>query len=401
MSLLLVAVALLTHHSIATVGSMWGLTTVSTVFRYNNPIVDLTLDGNGNILFLVYIVRRLFPDGSTSLVAGNGGTGSANGVGSAASFHSPCGLTSDVANNMAYVGDTLNYRIRRIDLADSNRVTTFAGSSSGHVDGTSAKFSHPYGLVHHISGVLYVADNAYIRKIVVASRNVSTVATLAARSLHLCVSRDNSLLYASATNTIARVKTAIGEVSTLAGSSSSGYMDGVGSTNNRRIRQLMLPTNYVSTVVSFVDGAGPRATFSRVCGVKLRCNSSGCGLLLAEYGNKAIRFMLTHNETRSISSSLSTVGTVTTSDSRSTTTSRPCLTRSTSIDGSSSSSPSSALASFTGSAVNTRTLSRDRSLSQSGLASLTASVSVTPSNSDSFSPTVDRLFAVHHGNTVN
>lgn len=110
MSLLLVAVALLTHHSIATVGSMWGPTTVSTVLRYNNPIVDLTLDGNGNILFLVYfntIVRRLFPDGSTSLVAGNGGTGSANGVGSAASFHSPCGLTSDVANNMAYVGTHL------------------------------------------------------------------------------------------------------------------------------------------------------------------------------------------------------------------------------------------------------------------------------------------------------
>ena len=60
-------------------------------------------------------------------LAGTGSTGSTNGVGTAASFYQPYGVTA--VDDLLYVGDKGNHLIRKIDIASAT-VSTFAGSGS-------------------------------------------------------------------------------------------------------------------------------------------------------------------------------------------------------------------------------------------------------------------------------
>ena len=89
-----------------------------------------------------------------------------------------CEIAPD--GKFALVADSSNNRIRRIDLA-TNRVTTVAGSTSGFKDdtGTKALFKYPTSLT--ISGdgkVAYISDNnnLKIRKLDLATTAVSTIA---------------------------------------------------------------------------------------------------------------------------------------------------------------------------------------------------------------------------------
>jgi hypothetical protein len=108
--------------------------------------------------------------------AGYPGTGSADGIGSAAEFNNPTGIAVDSAGNV-YVADTYNYTIRRI--TPGGLVSTFAGSAGiyGGTDGTgrAALFSSPQGLAADSSGNVYVADSSVIRKIT-PTGVVSTIA---------------------------------------------------------------------------------------------------------------------------------------------------------------------------------------------------------------------------------
>lgn len=66
-----------------------------------------------------------------------------------------------------YVADTGNFRIRKVNEADGS-VTTLAGSTKGHADGTgaAAQFENPTGLaVDPQTHVVYVADYTTIRAI--------------------------------------------------------------------------------------------------------------------------------------------------------------------------------------------------------------------------------------------
>ncbi len=195
-----------------------------------------TLAGNGNIAFMdgtggpngtaqfyypegvavdaqnnVYVadkshhrIRKIAPNGMTSTLAGNGTPGYADGTGGfngTAMFSSPSGVTVDAQNNV-YVADQLNNRIRKI--TPDGTVTTLAGSGTlGYLDGSSdvAQFSNPYGVTVDLQGNVYVADieNNRIRKI-----------------------------------------TPDGTVMTLAGSGTSGYMDGTGGPNGTA--QFLKPT---------------------------------------------------------------------------------------------------------------------------------------------------------------
>jgi hypothetical protein len=89
------------------------------------------------------------------------------------------GLATDDSGNL-FVADTGNSTIRKIVIA-TGQVTTLAGSaaSSGSADGTggSARFDHPVGIVCDKKGNLFVGDvnNHTIRKIVIATQEVSTV----------------------------------------------------------------------------------------------------------------------------------------------------------------------------------------------------------------------------------
>lgn len=98
-----------------------------------------------------------------------------------AAFSDPSGIGFDSAGN-AYIADSGNNSIRELD--SSGNVTTpygVSGDVPGFVDGSghSARFSHPAGLVVDAStNTIYVADsgNNCIRKITIKDQNVATLA---------------------------------------------------------------------------------------------------------------------------------------------------------------------------------------------------------------------------------
>lgn len=114
-----------------------------------------------------HAIRKIARNGSVSTLAGDGQPGYADGQGRAARFHAPVGLAVDTRGNV-YVADTYNDRIRRI--APDGSVTTVAGSGGpGEADGPAlaAAFDTPSAIAVDKAGVLFVADtgNNAIRRI--------------------------------------------------------------------------------------------------------------------------------------------------------------------------------------------------------------------------------------------
>ena len=114
----------------------------------------------------------------TTLAGTAGSNGSTDAAGSAARFYVPRGVAVDSSGNV-YVADTNNSTIRKITAAGV--VTTLAGlaGSNGSTDatGSAARFYNPFGVAVDSSGNVYVADfsNFTIRKITA----VGVVTTLA------------------------------------------------------------------------------------------------------------------------------------------------------------------------------------------------------------------------------
>jgi sugar lactone lactonase YvrE len=111
--------------------------------RFNDP-QGVVVNTNGNTYVVDsgnYTIRQITPAGTVITFAGNAGIpGSADGNGTASSFSSPVGLGNDGAGNL-YVADTGNHTIRVIDTTGA--VTTFAGvaGNPGSRDGLSATAS--------------------------------------------------------------------------------------------------------------------------------------------------------------------------------------------------------------------------------------------------------------------
>ncbi|MGO4395254.1 NHL repeat-containing protein [Variovorax sp. M-6] len=133
--------------------------------------VSVAVDARGNVYvgdYLNNMIRKITPSGSVTTLAGSRTEGSADGIGSAASFSNPAGVAVD-ANGSVYVADSGNHLIRRI--GPTGIVRTLAGSAGqyGSVDGTgtSASFKTPFSLAIDGNGTIYVADtyNHLIRKI--------------------------------------------------------------------------------------------------------------------------------------------------------------------------------------------------------------------------------------------
>ncbi len=152
---------------------------IGTAASFNNP-TGLAIDANSNVYVtdkINHSIRKISPAGVVTTLAGNGNSGNTNGVGTAASFYYPTGVTLDNNGNI-YVADYFNNSIRKITTAGV--VTTFAGSgTAGYADGTgaSAKFNLPFCVTVDGSGNLIVGDqsNNYIRKI----NSLGVVTTLA------------------------------------------------------------------------------------------------------------------------------------------------------------------------------------------------------------------------------
>ncbi len=147
-------------------GSADGLGTAASFNQLGNLVVDLAgniyVADNGN-----FLIRKITPGGLVSTLAGSGISGYVDATGSAASFRSPFGLAVDSLGNV-FVADLLVPAIRKVTPAGV--VTTYAGTVvSGVADGVgaAASFLNPQGVAFDFAGNLFVVDKGSysIRKI--------------------------------------------------------------------------------------------------------------------------------------------------------------------------------------------------------------------------------------------
>jgi hypothetical protein len=142
----------------------------------------VAVDLSGNIIVADGGNRRIRkitnPGGVVTTLAGSGVAAFADGTGAAASFNSPEGVAVDLSNNVI-VADRAIHRIRKI-TNPGGVVTTLAGGSQGSADGigTGASFYEPIGLAIDKSGKVIVADfkNNRIRRITNPGGVVTTLA---------------------------------------------------------------------------------------------------------------------------------------------------------------------------------------------------------------------------------
>jgi streptogramin lyase len=217
--------------------------TASTA-SFNYP-TGVATDASGNVYVADKnnnLIRKISPLGIVSTLAGSGSSGSTNGIGTAASFNNPTGVCADLFGNI-YVADRSNHLIRKI--TSLGVVSTLAGTAGLIGDaiglGIAARFYHPTGVTTDASGNVYVADedNQRICKITPLGA-VSVFAgygglgsddgpsyTASFRNPTSVATDDSGNVYvADKNNSIIRKITPQGEVSTLAGTAQV-----VGNTN--------------------------------------------------------------------------------------------------------------------------------------------------------------------------
>jgi len=150
---------------------------------------SVTVDSQGNLYIADennYRIRKVFPSGIITTVAGSGPSwpsgGGFSGDGGAATealLNAPRGVAVDAQGNI-YIGDNRNQRIRKVDT--NGIITTVAGNGIEGFSGdggpaTAARLRYPHGVAVDAQGNLYIADasNHRIRK-VDASGIITTVA---------------------------------------------------------------------------------------------------------------------------------------------------------------------------------------------------------------------------------
>jgi hypothetical protein len=237
--------------------------------RFNGPH-GLVVDFDGSVLVcdtFNHCVRRVSQNGTVTTLAGSQKAGYIDGVGADACFTCPWGIVADKYGTI-YVCDWGNNCIRKVTRADGV-VSTLCGQVIGFVDGQCeyARFYGPTGLALDTEGSLIVADNGNhcIRKVTLPDGYVTTVAGGKAggdaglgfadgegsMALFNCpnavaVDGNNSIVVADQSNHRVRMivdngattgdyyenkKQGIGRytVTTLAGSSMKGKVDGPGA----------------------------------------------------------------------------------------------------------------------------------------------------------------------------
>ena len=241
---------------------------------FSGPIgIDFGAD---NALFVTdqgtNIVRRLTLAGAASTLAGSGSASYANGQGVAASFNGLVGVGHLPDTGALVIADFGNNKIRLVTL--SGAVSTIAGGSGGYADGvgTAASFNTPHGIGVVNSSYFLVGDRF---------------------------------------NNRVRLVSVGGAVSTLAGSNTAAWADGIGSSasfdqpmgldvdlsvayvadyGNHRIRRVSLVSGLVSTLCGSgaavsLNGVGTNAGFFFPVDVAISRES----LFVVEIGSGRVR----------------------------------------------------------------------------------------------------------------
>jgi hypothetical protein len=217
-------------------------------------------------------------------------SGMADGLGTAASFHTPSDLVFTPGYNTLYVADAGNSTIRQIALATGN-TTTVAGVAgvSGTLDGTGgiAKFTKPSHLaLDSAAQYLYVADFD-------AGTNYGTIRRI-----------DTKAGFATTTlvtNTVAgfadgAADTGFAQMNQPQGLLVVGNHLYIADSNNGAIRDLDLTTHIMSTLAGalpfmggptrgFADGVGNSAKFNTPWGLSMIGNN----LIVADAANNNLR----------------------------------------------------------------------------------------------------------------
>jgi len=300
----------------------------SSIAQFNAPLA-VAIDPAGN-LYVTDVnngrIRKIAQVPAVATMAGNGTSGFADGIATAAQFSFPTATAVDADGNV-YVADTYNNRIRKI--TNAGQVSTLAGDgTAGYAEGTGAvaRFNHPYGVAIDAARNVYVADQANnrIRKITPAG----VVSTLAGSGVggfadgtgtaaqfnspySVAVDAAGNVYVADRTNCRIRKITPAAVVSTMAGNGTAGYAEGAGTaamfnypnsvtvdgagnvyvadSYNQRVRKVT-PAGQVSTFAGgtfgFADGTGAAAQFRYPYGVA--ADSVG-NVYVVDQGNYRIR----------------------------------------------------------------------------------------------------------------
>lgn len=218
----------------------------------------ITADGSGNLYVTdgaYHVVRRIAPNGVVTTIAGAG-------HGSGPSLSYPTGIAFDPTSGNLYVADYQNHAVRRVTPAGV--VTNFAGveGSPGSENGPTpspTRFNFPAGVAVDSAGNVYVSDqNHIIRKITPAGVATTFAGTVGVagydntpgsvkfnRPEGMAVDAAGNVYVADTSNARIRKITAAGSVSSLAGGTGYGHVDGPAAT-----AQFAAPTGVT------VDGSG-------------------------------------------------------------------------------------------------------------------------------------------------
>lgn len=222
--------------------------------------VAVAVDGAGRVFIsdsAANKVRRVDTSGLIATVAGTGanGSGGDGGAATAAQLSRPAGLAFDPSGRLL-IADYGNNKVRRVDVGGT--ITTVAGSGTSGFTGnggaaTAAQLAGPEGVAVAADGTIYVADstNDRVRKIStggtidafagsgifpndpsqVGDGGPATAAFLLGPR-HVAVDADGSVLIADAGNARVRRVDPSGTITTVLGSTSSGYAgDGGAATS--------------------------------------------------------------------------------------------------------------------------------------------------------------------------
>jgi uncharacterized protein (TIGR03437 family) len=213
-------------------------------------------------------IRKIYSNGAIGTYAGNGtaaffGDG---GNASLAALHLPCALAVDKFDSL-YVADSLDFRVRKIDIGQNISTLAGTGTQGSSGDGgpaIDAQLVSPVGVAADSSDNIYIADGgSNTLRMVSPAGIISTVPAGPLSGLQgIAVDGAGNLVLADAVANQVRQVSPAGTVSTIAGNGTCCYSGDGGAAV---LAQLNQPWGL------FPDGAG--------------------GLYIADSGNNAIRLL--------------------------------------------------------------------------------------------------------------